>query len=102
VRTIKGPLERDHRITVKESKSSIIIEAVCCQSLKKYVIRQPLGEKDKMLKIYKFSLYNMLDNMEIQDDKLVLFFPVLPAKTATAGRRGRNDHQFIYYNTLAS
>jgi hypothetical protein len=55
-----------------------------------------------MLKIYKFSLYNMLDNMEIQDDKLVLFFPVLPAKTATAGRRGRNDHQFIYYNTLAS
>jgi hypothetical protein len=62
-------------ITVKESKKNIMIEALDLETRDRYQIKQALSEKDAMLKIYEFSLYRMVEHLEISQGKLFLYFP---------------------------
>ncbi len=40
-----------------------------------YEIKQPLITKDTMLKIFDFNLYKIIDNLELRDGVLYLYFP---------------------------
>ncbi len=45
-----------------KSRKNILIEAVSVETHEKYQIKQPISEKEAMLKIYDFSLHRMVEH----------------------------------------
>ncbi|CDW75148.1 UNKNOWN [Stylonychia lemnae] len=62
-----------YKICIKQSKTNLKIEAIGNEQ--NYFIKQPLHTKDKMMKLYDFNLYKMIENLEIKDGTLFLYYP---------------------------
>ena len=61
---------------MKESDTHLFIEAASLiEKGQKYIIKQPLSQKESMLQIYDFNFYNVVDHLEIREEKLFLLYP---------------------------